>query len=94
RTSTQARCPIGRWCDQGLSFLCPPGRFGASQASTNSSCTGSCRKGHYCPEGSYRADQYVCGNASVYCPEGGSSPTKALEGFYTVGTAIGVEDRH
>ncbi|CAM9427963.1 unnamed protein product, partial [Laminaria digitata] len=44
----QTRCPIGKYCVEGVSFACPPGRFGASQLSTNSSCTGPCRQGHFC----------------------------------------------
>ncbi|CAM9593374.1 unnamed protein product, partial [Ascophyllum nodosum] len=92
--SAQRRCPIGRFCVDGVSFPCPPGRFGASQLSTNSSCTGVCRKGHFCPEGSYRADQHVCGNVSLYCPEGSSAPAVASAGFYTVQDDVAGVDRH
>ncbi|CAN0429086.1 unnamed protein product, partial [Ectocarpus sp. 8 AP-2014] len=53
--SLQSRCPVGRYCVGGVSWPCPAGRFGASERSVNSSCTGLCGPGHYCPEGSHRA---------------------------------------
>ncbi|CAM9366264.1 unnamed protein product, partial [Ectocarpus sp. 8 AP-2014] len=46
-------CPVGRYCVGGVSWPCPAGRFGASERSVNSSCTGLCGPGHYCPEGSH-----------------------------------------
>lgn len=38
--------------------------------------------------------KHVCGNASVFCPEGASAPQAASEGFYTVQGAGGGADRH
>lgn len=38
--------------------------------------------------------QHVCGDASVYCPAGSSSPIAASEGFYTVEGASDGFDRH
>eukprot|EP00752_Nemacystus_decipiens_P010517 g9365.t1 len=92
--SSQTRCPIGTYCLGGVSFPCPAGRFGASQMSVNASCSGSCSEGHFCPEGSHRADQYVCGNAAAFCPEGSSAPTAVSEGFYTVQGGESDTDRH
>ncbi|CAM9176752.1 unnamed protein product, partial [Choristocarpus tenellus] len=55
--TSQVQCPIGSYCLEGIARPCPPGRFGSSQGSTNSSCSGPCRAGHYCPKGSHRSDQ-------------------------------------
>lgn len=55
----QTRCPIGSYCLGGVSFPCPAGRFGASQMSVDSSCSGVCSEGHFCPEGSHRVDQVI-----------------------------------
>lgn len=38
--------------------------------------------------------QYVCGSASVFCPEGSSAPTAVSEGFYTVQGGEADTDRH
>lgn len=38
--------------------------------------------------------KHVCGDASVFCPEGSSAPTTVSEGFYTVQGRVGGTDRH
>lgn len=38
--------------------------------------------------------KHVCGDASVFCPEGSSAPTAVSEGFYTVQGTVGDTDRH
>ncbi len=39
--------------------------------------------GYYCPPGSYRAAQVLCGGAALYCPEGSPEPLRAPAGYYT-----------
>ncbi|CAM9174325.1 unnamed protein product [Ectocarpus fasciculatus] len=76
--SLQFRCPVGRYCVGGVSWPCPAGRFGASELSVNSSCTGLCGPGHYCPEGSHRADQVSEGHYTV-----GGGATLLMEAVIT-----------
>ena len=42
-----------------------------------------CPAGYYCPKGTTTAP--VCGDASLYCPEGSTVPTTADPGYYTAG---------
>lgn len=39
------------------------GRYGARETETSSECTGACDAGFYCPAGSHRSTQVVCGAA-------------------------------
>ena len=83
--SSQVVCPRGFYCIDGTKYPCPAGRYGGQVMETNSSCTGVCRAGSYCPPASTRVRQHGCGNASVYCPEGSEAPTRVSTGHYTVG---------
>ena len=76
-------CPAGSYCEQGAAVPvpCPAGRFGASDGLPSSTCTGDCPAGYYCGNGTVAP--LVCGNASVYCPGGSSSPSLVPPGSYS-----------
>jgi hypothetical protein len=65
--------------------LCPAGRYGSSVGEYRLNCTGVCVAGWYCSSGSIRSGQSVCGNVSVYCPEGSGAPITVSLGYYTTG---------
>lgn len=83
--SNQIICPRGAYCIDGVKYLCKAGRYGGQVMETNSSCSGLCHAGTYCPPGSTYIREHGCGNSSVFCPEGSGAPTQASIGFYTVG---------
>ncbi len=78
-------CTRGTYCQEGVQFLCPAGRFGRIEKEINSSCTGLCRSGYYCPPGSFMSSQNMCDDTSVFCPAGSAKPTPVSIGHYTVG---------
>jgi hypothetical protein len=78
-------CTRGNYCQNGVQYLCPAGRFGRISQEVNSSCSGICRAGYYCPAGSYMSSQFLCDDTSVYCPTGSYKPTPVSIGHYTVG---------
>ena len=59
-----------------------------------SSCSGLCREGYWCGEGSSSPTQHECGEGyptiqgvlptEVYCPVGASKPSAVSEGHYSV----------
>ena len=83
--SCSGLCPIGFYCPEGTSqpdsYPCPSGRYGNELGLFNSSCSGSCSPGFYCPLGSTNSTFIRCGDASVYCPEGSSSPVPVPDGW-------------
>ena len=83
--SCSGLCPIGFYCPEGTSqpdsYPCPSGRYGSELGLFNSSCSGSCSPGFYCPLGSTNSTFIRCGDASVYCPEGSSSPVPVPDGW-------------
>ena len=83
--SCSGLCPIGFYCSEGTSqpdsYPCPSGRYGSELGLFNSSCSGSCSPGFYCPLGSTNSTFIRCGDASVYCPEGSSSPVPVPDGW-------------
>lgn len=82
--SNQVICDRGSYCIRGVKHLCPAGRYGSVQQSSNSSCTGACAAGFYCIAGSTNERAMPCGNSSVYCPEGTSTPFLVSKGYYSV----------
>lgn len=74
--ATQAICPTGHYCTNGLKKKCPKGTYGASDGLTSASCSGQCRKGYHCPAGSISATQEPCApdndvnKENWYCPTG------------------------
>lgn len=81
----EAICPSGSYCQGGVRHLCPGGRFGSFQQMTNASCSGVCKAGWYCPEGSISSTQNPCGYNDNYCPEGSAAPVQVRLGHYTIG---------
>jgi hypothetical protein len=79
----QEQCEIGFYCDQGLKYLCPAGRFGSVQGEYRESCEGPCAAGFYCGWGSITATATACGGVDRYCPPASGSPTPVDVGFYT-----------
>ncbi|GMH53582.1 hypothetical protein TrRE_jg872, partial [Triparma retinervis] len=82
--SAIAICPRGSYCIDGVSRLCPAGRYGGVTGLTTPECEGACKEGFYCPEGSTY-------EAQIACPEGtfglGASGTvecsgKCRPGYY------------
>jgi len=49
----------------------------------NSTCSGLCKQGHYCPEGT--VIQIACKDPSKFCPEGASHPIEVQLGYYSIG---------
>ena len=80
----QELCPPGSYCVDGIRFLCPEGRYGSISGQTNSSCTGACAVGFYCPAGSLSKIQEPCGSHHQFCPEGSARPTAVTPGYYTL----------
>ena len=83
--SGQELCPVGHYCVDGLKLVCPAGTFGATTGLTTASCSGPCRAGFYCPQGSTSATPRPCGGASFYCPEGSARPKSITTAYYSVG---------
>lgn len=49
---SQAVCPLGWFCAQGIAQPCANGRFGSSTGLSTEQCSGTCPPGFFCPEGS------------------------------------------
>ena len=64
----QSQCSAGRYCQGGVSYPCPAGRYGTATGETNEQCIGNCTQGYYCPPGSASPTQEECGAADVVCP--------------------------
>jgi hypothetical protein len=79
----QVPCPLGSYCIEGVRYLCPAGRYGLKVREYNSSCTGPCRGGYYCPEGSIISTQIQCDGTNIYCPESSALPINVTLGYYT-----------
>ncbi|GLD98198.1 hypothetical protein PINS_up006895 [Pythium insidiosum] len=90
----QRPCEPGFFCVNGTKFQCPEGTFGATTGLSTAACSGRCRAGYRCPSypfaPSTSATQELCGNASVFCPEGtGNAPRLVASGFYSTGAGDG-----
>ena len=84
--TSQTQCPRGSYCVDGVRLPCAAGRYGSTVANTNSSCSGLCTEGYFCPEGSSSPKQFPCGtDATVFCPRGSESPTAVSRSYYTHG---------
>ena len=80
-------CPKGMYCNRGVRYLCPAGRYGAVEGEVSSQCSGPSSMGYFAPPGSISANQYPCGGIGLYCPEGSSSPYPVQPGYYTFSPA-------
>lgn len=83
---TEIICPPGFYCSDGIKIKCPAGTFGAKEGISNRSCEGVCPPGYYCEEGTVRPKP--CGNRTVYCPQGSSSPIKVSLGKFTYNSSV------
>jgi hypothetical protein len=114
-----ASCPPGSYCQGGVKYLCPAGRFGASFNSSTLTCDGPCVRfccgvpawvgrrvwrvrrsplccaavlvlrqmaGRYCPSSGGTSNVgLLCGNASLYCPEGAAYQQFVSPGYFSTG---------
>ncbi|CAM9745585.1 unnamed protein product, partial [Discosporangium mesarthrocarpum] len=53
-------CEPGFFCTNGKRTPCPAGTYGDRAGITESSCSGFCPAGTYCPEGSVRYERFDC----------------------------------
>lgn len=79
----QLPCDAGHYCQGGLRFKCPPGRYGALTQETRPLCEGVCTQGFYCLESSTSPTSYPCGGAKWICPEGSHTPLLVPPGWYS-----------
>ena len=82
-------CNAGEYSSQPKSTTCTKcnsGRYGVgNQLRTSGSCTGPCRAGYFCPQGSTSETQNKCGSVNVFCPLGSSAARPVSTGHYTTG---------
>lgn len=83
--TSQEPCTRGTYCRDGVKYDCPAGRYGSLSQETNSSCSGLCRGGFYCPAGSFISTQILCDATNIYCPIGSPAPLSVDQGHYTLG---------
>ena len=84
RTS-QAICPAGSYCSNGIALACPGGKFGSTTGLGTSTCSGECAAGYYCPSNSASPHEFECGSAAVHCPAGSAAPLVVPPGMYSIG---------
>ena len=73
----------GYYCQGGIRYKCPAGRYGNKEMEVNSACSGPCEEGYYCPEASISPTQNKCGSANVFCPSQSATPTYVSKGYYS-----------
>ena len=86
--SHEFQCEMGHYCSSGVRHPCPAGTYGGDWGLQNSSCSGICDPGYYCPTGSSSPQEHECGGVGHYCPAGSSAPSTADRGFFTAGFTI------
>jgi hypothetical protein len=79
----QFPCEPGHYCENGLRFKCPHGRYGALTQETRPLCEGVCTQGYFCLESSTSPMSFPCGAAKFICPEGSYTPTLVPPGYYS-----------
>ena len=77
-------CTAGWYCPgDGTRIICPGGSYG-SPTGGQSSCSGKCPGGFYCPTGSTNPTQNPCGsNPNIYCPLGADRPLHVASGYFS-----------
>lgn len=63
-------CPMGSYCQDGVIYDCPAGRYGRAQRLSNPECTGACQKGFYCPVASTTMNEIPCPKGRYGAVEG------------------------
>mmetsp|Transcript_6735 Transcript_6735/g.11070 ORF Transcript_6735/g.11070 Transcript_6735/m.11070 type:complete len:1107 (+) Transcript_6735:128-3448(+) len=48
---SEALCPRGFYCTDGIIIPCPKGSYGSETGQTDKGCSGFCPPAHYCPQG-------------------------------------------
>ena len=93
---SQQQCEPGFYCHKGVKFSCLPGRYN-SDIGLNDTFPGyiacpECDHGYYCDASSPSSTQYICGDASLYCPNGTHIPIKIPKGYYGIGQELTTHD--
>ena len=83
--SGEKQCEPGSYCVGGVKQPCPPGRYGSAFGLASAACSGPCRGGYTCPEGSSSDVEVPCGASQYFCPEGSGTRSTVQPGYYTVG---------
>ena len=83
--TAERKCEPGSYCVGGVRHLCAAGRWGGGFGALNSSCSGPCAAGYYCPAGSSDPMEVMCGDPSRYCLPGASHPSIVPLGNYSIG---------
>ena len=91
--SGEQHCQRGHYCIAGVRYSCAAGRYGSSTMLTSADCTGLCPAGFYCLEASRNSNDFECGGAHVYCPEGSSEPLEVPLGSYSTPESAAVTRR-
>jgi hypothetical protein len=79
----QTIAPVGSFAQNGILYLCPAGRYGASQGMHTSACSGVCSRGYFCPAGSLSPFMRACGGDDLICPPASIAPIAVASGYYT-----------
>ncbi len=69
-----------------LRYLC--GVKLSNEGLSDSRCSGLCLPGYYCESASTSNKQYPCGNETVHCPMGSSSPILTEKGKYSYNSSL------
>lgn len=92
--TSEVLCPPGFYCPgDGLRHKCPAGYFGYLAGLSDETCNGLCNPGYYCPPASTSPREIPCGNATVVCAEGSSTPILVPDGHYSAKTDNVLIDR-
>ena len=83
--SSEMKCEPGSWCSGGVRRLCSLGHWGNEYGATQATCSGICRAGYVCPEGSSSDEALMCGDPDKYCPLGSLQPHRVSLGYYSIG---------
>jgi len=82
--SDEMICEVGMYCQNGVRFPCPAGKF-SNKTGTTSCISNYCEEGFFCPLQSTSSRQKPCGSSAFYCPTGSAEPLKVPQGFYSIG---------
>jgi hypothetical protein len=81
----QLICEFGHYCEAGVRYLCPYGRYGSTTGLSSPLCSGVCADGYLCPNGSVVAmsdpcpiGSYCIGGFQYFCPAGTYSDVERL----------------